>query len=580
MKKGFTFIEVIIGTFLILIVFLGIFAAYELGLKVVGVSKNKTVATAIANGEIEKIRNLSYSAVGTKGASLPFAQGVLDSSTTTIKNKVEYKIETQVKYVVDEADGTGAQDSCNWDYKKAEIKVSWTGQFGGQVILATDIAPKNKVEEVSTCQAQPGGILSTSVFNAYGQMVEGPLIEVFNSVTGERVTWATPATGKYDFPLTTSTSKVVVSKPSYGSERTYGTDEIATPEKPHPIVLEGQATEISFSIDRVSAFSVNTLSPWGSESFSDSFNDESKISEKSNVAISGGEVNLATSSEGELFSGYLISASTSPANLLQWDEFSFSDSEPENTDLKYQIYYASGTEWYLIPETDLSGNSVGFDASPVDLSNLATATYSQLKLRGNLSTNSATTTPALFDWQVSWLTSAATPIPNVTFNLRGEKIIGLDASDNPVYKYSIATASDAAGRKDLADLEWDSYTFSAATETGLDLVNTDPSPQPIGLSPNTTLPVKLYLEAENSLLLTIQNIETLEPIFSAIVRIYNSGSGYDKTQYTDEKGQTHFIPLAVATYNLEVSAPGYSSASTTVWVSGDVTKTVKLKQLE
>ncbi|MCD6528332.1 hypothetical protein J7K44_01710, partial [bacterium] len=57
--------DVIIGIALLFIVFLGIFGAYQLGLKVVGQSKARIIATAIANEQLERIRNLSYLDVGT-----------------------------------------------------------------------------------------------------------------------------------------------------------------------------------------------------------------------------------------------------------------------------------------------------------------------------------------------------------------------------------------------------------------------------------------------------------------------------------------------------------------------------------
>jgi hypothetical protein len=573
-QKSFSLIEVLVFTFLALIIFFGIFGAYQLGMQVVGRSKNKITATAIANGEIEKIRNLSYGSIGVKGG---FPDGVLEAATTTFSNNIEYRIETRVDYVVDSADGISLpDDDCPNDYKRLEIKVSWSGRFPGEVKLSTDVAPKNLAQECETL----GGILSVSVFDAYGNMVSSPLIEVKDPATDQTLKTATPSEGKHYFSLATSTYKVVVSKSGYSSERTYGTDEITTPEKPHPMVLEGQLTETSFSIDKVSSFSVDTLSPWGQDFFADSFNDESKISEKSNVIVGNGEVNLATSTEGYFLSGYLISTSISTTSLINWDEFSFSDLEPINTDLRYQIYYASGTDWYLIPDTDLAGNSTGFDDSPVDLSNLSTTTYSQLKIRGNFSTNSTTTTPTLYDWQISWITSLATPIPNVTFNLRGDKIIGLDINDDPVYKYSATSTSNSNGHVEITNLEWDNYTFSINPASGLDLVSTDPSPQPISLSPNTNLPVKLYLDAQNSLLLTIQDATTSGPIFSATARLFNLGLGYDKTQYTNEKGQTYFIPLEIATYNLEVQAAGYSAVSTTISISGDETETIKLEQVE
>ena len=580
-QKSFTLVEILVGTSLILIVFLGIFGAYQLGLKMVSQSKNKIVVTSIANGEIEKIRDLTYEKIGIINGTLPTPTGILEAESTSTINNVDYKIERKIKYIVDEADGTGAQDSCNWDYKRVEIKVSWPGRFPGEIKLATDISPKDKVQEIQSCQAQPGGILTISVFDAYGNFVSSPLIEVKDPSTNETVVSATPSTGKYDFPLATSTYKVIVSKGSeYTVDRTYGTDEIAIPEKPNPIVLKDEITKVSFQIDKVSSFSIETLSPWGQDYFSDSFLNESKISTSSNVSVSNGEVNLATISEGYLPFGYLISIAISPSDLIKWDKFSFSDSEPENTDLKYQIYFASGTDWILIPDSDLPGNSTGFDSSPVVLSNLATSTYLNLKPKANFSTNSTSSTPTLFDWQVSWINLNPTPIPNAQFSVRGEKIIGKDISENTVYKYSTTTISDSNGKKDFLNLEWDNYTFSIPASSNLDLVNTDPSPQPISLSPNTNLPVKLYLDSQDSLLITVQNSETLEPVLSAIVRLFNNSLGYDATQYTNGKGQTYFIPLTSANYNLEVSALGYSTTTDSVSVSGDVTKTIKLNQVE
>ena len=574
MGRGFTFIDVIVGISLMLIVFLGIFGAFQLGLKVVGLSEAKITATALANQQIEMIRNLPYQSVGVIGG---FPAGVLEPVTTTIINNIEYTIETRVDFVIDPADGIAPpDDDCPNDYKKVEVRVSWPGRFAGEVKLVTDVAPQNLIQE---CEIL-GGILSVSVFDAYGTMVPFPLIEVKDPLTDEVLKTATPVEGQHYFALPSSTYKVVVSKPGYSLDRTYGLDEIANPEKPHPVVLEGQLTEISFSIDRLSTFLVNTLSPWGISYFADSFDDETKISQSANITVSEGKVSLATTTAGYLSSGYLISIAISPTDLLSWEEFSFTDSEPPNTDLKYQIYYATNTDWLLIPDADLPGNSQGFDLSPIDLSGLDVNQYFSLKLRANFSTADPNFSPTLEDWRVSWITSQATPIPNVTFNLRGEKIIGTDAEENPVYKYSQDHISDSQGQITIPNLEWDNYTFSVDPATGLDLVDTNPSPQPINLLPDTTLEVNLYLEAENSLLVTVQDSETLEPIFAAEVRLFNALLGYDNTQYTDERGQTYFIPLEPGSYNLEITAPGYGDFTDTVLVLGDETIIVELTLAE
>ena len=114
-QKSFTLIEVLVATFLVSIVFLGIFGAYQLTLKVLSQAKNKIIATAIANGEIEKIRNLSYESIGIIDG---FPDGDLESIKNVIINGLEYIIETRVDYIVDEADGISfPQDDCPNDYK-------------------------------------------------------------------------------------------------------------------------------------------------------------------------------------------------------------------------------------------------------------------------------------------------------------------------------------------------------------------------------------------------------------------------------------------------------------------------------
>jgi len=574
-KDSFTLIEVIIGTAIFLIVFLGIFGVIQGGFKIINQSKNRITATAIANQQLEMVRNLPYESIGTIGG---YPEGVLESAANILRDNISYTVGARVDFVVDSADGIALpQDECPNDYKRIQIDVSWPGNFSGKVSFTTDIAPENLAQEC----AIKGGVLSVVVFDAYGAMVPSPLIEVRDPSTDNILKTATPIDGEHYFSLAAGTYKVVVSKEGYSTERTYGIEEIATPEKPNPIILEGQSTEISFSIDEVSTLSVNTLSSWGQDNFSDSFLNNSKISESLDVLIGEGEVKLAEEEQGKYYSsGDLISVPIAPEELAQWGQFSFSDSEPTDADLKYQFLYKSGSEWFLIPDGDLAGNSIGFDISPVDLSNLDTIVYSSLKIKGVLSTLSTEITPTIFDWQVFWITNNPNPLPNTAFHIRGEKIIGTDVNDEPVYKYSTFATTDGNGNIVLNNLEWDLYTFSTGQGSGLDLVTIEPAPQPINLPPNTNLPVNLYLEAENALLVTVKDISTSQPIFSASVRLFNTFLGYDVTYYTNDKGQIYFLPLENATYNLGAGAPGYSNVSTTVLVSGHTTEIINLEQIE
>jgi hypothetical protein len=571
-KKAFTFVEVLIGIALIVIIFFGIFSAFYSVFKILGLQQRKTTALQIAQGEIEKIRNMRYSDVGTIWAQPPYASGTLENSTSTILNGVVYNIERKVMYVYDPSDG---EEPCPIDYKKVEIKVSFSGFLKGEVVLTTEVTPRDKVEEAAECTKQPVGVLSVKVFNAKGDFVQNPKIEIYNPTTSDLIVSVTPTSGKYDFILSPGSYRVLVSKEGCSTERTYSIEEIAIPAKPNPIVLEGQITEISFLIDRLSSMLVKTLSTWREEFFSDSFNDESKISQKENVILTQGKATLATTTEGYYLSGYLFSVEISPQNLIEWGNFSFLDSKPEGTSLKYQIYYASGTDWVLIPDSDLSGNSIGFDSSPVNLKNLSTTTYSKLKLKAIFSTNSTSLTPSLDSWQVSFKTSNSTPIPNVTFDLRGDKIIGKDSNENPVYKFSTTTQTNFQGQILLSNLEWDVYYFSNFRKDSqtLDLVTSTP-PHPVSLDPGTNLDVSLYLDSQNSLLVTVQDSETLKPIFSATTTL--TAPGFSQTQYTDINGQTIFIPLEQRNYNISVEAVGYSASSTSVSVSGKSTVTIFL----
>jgi len=575
-SKGFTLIEVIVGIALAIIVFFGIIAGFLLGLKIIDQAKNKVSALAIASGEIEKIKNLPYEEVGISGAMLPNASGTLESTTTAFINNKNYYIERKIIFVTDNADGLASpQDTCYLDYKDVEVKVSWLKPFYGEVKLSTKIMPKDKVQEIQSCQSQPGGILSVSVFDAYGARVESPLIEIKNPLTGQVVAFANPSDGIYDFPLPTSTYRVVVSKSGYSIDRTYGTDEVTTPYNPDLHVIKDAVNGQSFQIDRVSSFSVDTLSPVGVDYFADSFSDGSKISTSSDVLIANNEVTLSTTTEGYVSNGYFFSVNILPNKLINWDKFSFSDSESASNDLKYQIFYASGTDWILIPDSALPQNSIGFDVSPVDISSLSTTTYPQLKIKANFSTFDSASTPVLYDWQISWINNNPTPIPNVNFNLKGDKKIGTNAQGDFVYKNFMTTSSDNGGHINLNNLEWDNYTFSLPTSSALNIIATDPSLQPIFLAPNSSMSIKLFLEAQNSLLVTVQDKDTLGPIFAATTTLVKGSTS--TVQFTDSKGQTLFEPISAGNYILTLEHPYYDTTSTSINISGHSYVNIKMK---
>lgn len=564
-KNGLTLIEALIGVFLFLVFFLGIFGVIQLGIRVASGEQNKVAATAIVNGEMERIKNLSYSLIGIAGG---FPSGILESQKTKTVSNRDYIVKTSVDYVIDLKDGVAdPEDECPNDYKKVEVEVSWSNPFSGSVIMSTNIAPSTLSEECG----ETGGVLYASVFDSLGSVVDSPLIEIKDPETFEVIKTATPYNGEHYFSLPTGIYKVTASKDGYSSESTYGSGEVAIPEKPNLQVFENKATESSFYIDKVASFSVSTLLPWVISNFSDSFNDESKLSDIVNITLEGSMAKLMP----EQVSGYLVSIPISPQSLLRWNEFSWNDEISENAIIKYQVFYKPGENWVLVPESDLPGNSFGFTEAPIDLSSLNIQTYDELELMAIFSTNDIQISPSLLSWFVSWRSSGGTPISNISFNLSGLKTIGKDRDENDVYKYSKSHNSGSSGSIDIEDLEWDDYNFSIETQ-GLSLESIEPALQPIHLDPDTHGSVNLYLEAQNSLSVTAKDSESETPIFSAGIRIFNGQ--YDETKYTDIKGQVFFAPLSAGSYTIEAQAEGYNPYTESKYVSGGSTQVIQLQQ--
>ena len=560
--RGFTLIEVLIGIFLLLIVFLGIVGGFELALKIVAQSKARVTAMSIANARMEEIRNLPYDSVGTIGG---IPSGDIPQEETKIVNNIKFTVRTTIVYIDDPFDGVAPDDPVPADYKRAKVSVSWPSIIGGNFFLISDIAPKG----IETTQG--GGTLLIAVFDSQGLPLPQAQVSVVNDLVSPNINadYLSDNNGQVMLagaPTSTEAYKITVTKDGYSQDRTYGRDEIANPNKPHASVYEGDLTEISFSIDKTSTFLVETRAQ---ESFDDDFNNSSQISQKDNVTIIDGSAQLATTSYA--LSGYLISKEFAPFDLYNWDSVFWNARLPEGTSINCQIYYSTSTSWQLIPDSDLPGNSAGFSESPITLSNLDISKYSKLKIRANLSTTDQNSTPYLDDWHLYYNTPL---VPNTNFHLQGEKTIGTDANNNPVYKYSKDFITDSNGKLTISNLEWDSYDFSA-TSSNVDLVRVNPS-NPVNLLPDKVQPVGLYFKAENSLLTKVVDSQTTAPIFGANVRLYNQSLGYDNNLPTDENGNAYFLPLNQATYNLDVSAPGYQDKSTTVIVSGHTLKTIYL----
>ncbi len=575
-RGGFSLIETLIGTALMLVVFVSIFGVFNMGIKIVGKSKAKAGAIALATERMELIRNLPYKDVGTAGGLVP---GNIPQTESIVLNGINYTRSVFVQYVDDPKDGLDANDEngVTADYKIARVEVNWPGA-ASPVIFVSNIIPKG-IETVAG-----GGTLKLNVFDASALPVASAQVHIENPNTDPPVSTDvfTNSQGKLIFPgvATSSGYEITVTKDGYSAAQTYGADSYnVNPDPGHLTILEGKTTEASFVIDKLSVKTIRTWKPVGGFTWYDYFDDWNKVSTSSNISISGGRAALAEQATSSYFSsGFLMSLDLGGiSNLVNWGEFSWNDNEPASTTIKYQVMHYQGSGLEPVPDSDLPGNEAGFENSPIDLTGLSTSTYPTLRLMADFSTDNTSSTPALLDWKITW-NAGPDPLPNIPFHMRGEKTIGTDASGDAIYKYSKDLSTGAGGQLGINNLEFDVYNISIdGISTGYDISESCPF-QPVNILPDTTNTTDLYLvpHADNTLLVGVET-GSGGMLEDANVRLYKTG--YNESKTASACGQAFFTPLSSGSYSMEVSKNGYETSTSTLSISGQKTLEVILNEL-
>lgn len=259
-NRGFTFIETLVGVAVFMTVSLGIYNAYSLLLKSAKLSRLKVAATMIGSEQIEIIRNLPFSNVGTIGG---IPNGVLPGDLIVRRDGVDFHVKTTIRSKDDPFDGTISgtpKDISPADYKMVDVSVSCPncGQFS-DINLTTTVAPKN-LETTTT-----NGALFVNVFNALGQPLSGAIVNVINSSVIPQINF-TDITGSdgslqlVDVPASSQNYLLQISKDGYSSDRTYPISiSNPHPTKPNATVAQKTATQISFSIDKTSELNVSSV---------------------------------------------------------------------------------------------------------------------------------------------------------------------------------------------------------------------------------------------------------------------------------------------------------------------------------
>lgn len=556
--RGSGLIDVLVAIFILSVSFVAIFGVLQLSVRLVGHTKARIGAVALANEGVEYARSLPYDSVGTI-AGIP--AGNIPQLHSILFNGIVYTRRTLVQYVDDPKDGTGAADTNGLpaDYKRIKVEMTWTlhGSMRSFAIIS-NIVPKG-IETIAG-----GGTLLISVLDALGAAVPAANVHIQNDslVPVVSIDTFTNAAGIVMFPGSPAGSsyEITVTRAGMSTAQTYDTDAVnPNPTPRHLTVVLGGITSETFEIDFLGSKIVQTFSPIAAVSWQDTFLNMNNIFQSSSTTVNGGALELIQTIDYEP-TGFAISHIQQPAYLLFWTSFSWNETLPPGTSSLYQVRYMLNGIAELVPDTALPGNSIGFTTSPVNLASVNPALYPGLQASVVLTTTDVTVTPSVFDWKFSY-TEGPIPIPDIPFNLRGNKTIGTTGGGALIYKYNQDLQTNAAGTLSIPTLEYDVYTIAIASATGYDMSEACP-PQPFTLNPGiaTTTKVMLVPDTADSLLVVVKSGNNV--LSGATVRLYGSG-GIDRTQTSGGCGQTFFSALPQGTvgggnpYSLDVTLAGY-----------------------
>ena len=141
-QRGMTLIELIVAVGLFVALFLVLLGILRVSLQLSALAKAKAVAVELASTQMEYLRSLPYTSLGTVGGT---PSGTIPQTAITTVNGVGYPVRTLISYYDDSADGTAAGDSngVRTDYKKAKVTVSYSvnGRTGAVSLISNFTPP-------------------------------------------------------------------------------------------------------------------------------------------------------------------------------------------------------------------------------------------------------------------------------------------------------------------------------------------------------------------------------------------------------------------------------------------------------
>ena len=554
---GFSLVEVIIVSAVSVLIFTALLGAFKYSLDLINVSRSKLSALSVANERMEYIRLLPYDDVGVVSG---FPDGSIPQNSVVTLNGIDFNERVFMRWSDDPADGLEGSDSngITTDYKQVKLEYTWTlNGKTNSIAIVSNIVPRSIETNVG------GGTAKINVLDADNTFLQGATVRIIGSSSTfpYDVTSYSDANGVALFPVPEDSGYQAIvtaniSGHQYSTDQTYEpTVVIPTPVTGPFAVLEADVSTLTFTIGELSDLDILTRSAINEGVFKEDF-DGMVFTASSSVENPAGALILKNIGSVYEPSGYIYLGPITPTPFSKWQTVHVATMIPLNTSHKVQLFTGPvGGPYVLIPDSELPGNAVGFTDSIIDISQLDVSTYPSIYTGITIETSDTSVTPRVEEISVFYR-QGETALPNVQFDIRGNKIIGTDADSKSVYKYKANLQTNASGELKLADLEFDEYTLTFSSPA-YDIAMACPA-HPFSHQAGVDDELELVLVADDTNTLRVSVMDDLgRAVPGAPVNL--TRTGYDETVLTNICGQAFFTGglSAETDYIINVNTPGY-----------------------
>lgn len=257
-QTGFTIIEIVIGLAVFAVLVVGALGAISAVTNTVKVAREKTILNSLVAADLEIVRNLPYSEVGTVNGN---PSGVLPDEpnprSVTLEGQA-YQVYYEITNIDDPADGVFPTDTVAADYKQAKMFVRHQGT-GKVTTIITNIIPEG-LEALADA-----GALVVDVIDAQGQPVAGANVYIENTLLDPDIILnrTTDSTGRWTevgLPASVNGYHLVATKTGFSTDQTYPiTVQNPNPIKPDATIVNGQITQVTLAIDLLSNLTIATV---------------------------------------------------------------------------------------------------------------------------------------------------------------------------------------------------------------------------------------------------------------------------------------------------------------------------------